>query len=210
MPASFRITTWDPILIVAQIISLQALYYVSISVVILLALAITGTELSLDYILSYTEIRADTVMGWTITMCWVINTIVGVGLMVLIVQRAKLILDFAVTLHAFHLIITSYYSRSIPSTFLWWLLNIFSCAVMTLMAEWTCMQREMEPIMVNARNEGDDSNSSEPSRKRKTSDHGIASSVVDKGKQILGTSSSKGKGKYETIPMNDIADSSHS
>lgn len=182
----------------------------SISVLILLVLAITGTELSLDYILNYSEIRADTVMGWTITLCWVINSVIGVGLMVFIVQRAKLILDFAVTLHVFHLVVTSYYSRHIPSTFLWWLLNIFSCAIMTLTAEWACMQREMEPIMVNARNEGDDANSAESGRKRKTSDHGVVSSAVDKGKQILGSSSAKGKGKYETIPMDDMDDSSHS
>jgi hypothetical protein len=179
---------------------------VSISVLILLVLAITGTELSLDYVLSYTEIRADNVMGWTITLCWLINSLVTVAAMVLIVERAKLILDFAITLHTIHLIITSYYSRHIPSTFLWWILNIFTCAVVTLTAEWACMQREMEPIKVNARNEGDESNS-EASRKRKTSDHGIASSVVDKGKQILG---GKGKGKYETIPMDEIADSSQS
>lgn len=176
---------------------------------ILLVLAITGTELSLDYVLSYTEIRADTVMGWTITLCWLINILIGVGCMVFIIQRAKLILDFAITLHIFHLIFTSFYSRHIPSTFLWWILNIFSCTVMTLAAEWACMQREMEPIMVNARNDGDDSISEANNRKRKTSDHGVASSVVDKGKQILGASA-KGKGKYETIPMDEMPDSSHS
>lgn len=63
--------------------------------------------------------------------------------------------------------------------------------------------------MVNARNDGDDSISEANNRKRKTSDHGVASSVVDKGKQILGASA-KGKGKYETIPMDEMPDSSHS
>jgi hypothetical protein len=161
-------------------------------------LAITGTELSLDYVLDYTEIRADTVMGWTISFCWVLNALVATALMVLIVP-----------LHVFHLLCTSYYSRHIPSTFLWWILNIFSCVVMTLTAEWACMKREMEPIMVNARNEDDEGNV-DTGRKRKTSDHGVVASVVDKGKQMLEDATGKGKGKYETISMEEIGDSSHS
>lgn len=173
-------------------------------------LAITGTELSLDYVLDYTEIRADTVMGWTISLCWVLNALVATALMVLIVQRAKLILDFAVTLHVFHLLFTSYYSRHIPSTFLWWTLNVLSCVVMTFTAEWACMKREMEPIMVNARSDPDEGNA-DTGRKRKTSDHGVVSSVVDKGKQMLESATGKGKGKYETISMDEMGDSgSHS
>lgn len=183
----------------------------SISILILLVLAITGTELSLDYVLDYKEIRADNVMGWTISFCWVLNALVATALMVLIVQRAKLILDFAVTLHVFHLLLTSYYSRHIPSTFLWWILNIISCVVMTFAAEWACMQREMEPIMVNARSDPDETNNADTGRKRKTSDHGVVSSVVDKGKQMLETATGKGKGKYENISMDEMGDGgSHS
>jgi hypothetical protein len=72
-----------------------------------------------------------------------------------------------------------------------------------------CMKREMEPIMVNARNEDDEGNV-DTGRKRKTSDHGVVASVVDKGKQMLEDATGKGKGKYETISMEEIGDSSHS
>lgn len=63
-----------------------------------------------------------------------------------IVQRAKLCLDFALTLHFFHLVIVSIHSKGFPSSFVWWLCFLISASITSLCGEYLCMQREMEPI----------------------------------------------------------------
>jgi hypothetical protein len=74
---TFRTTVWDPLLIISQIIALQALYYTSISIITLFTLLITGTDITLDHLLDYREFRIDTVLGWTIGFAWIANSVVG-------------------------------------------------------------------------------------------------------------------------------------
>ncbi|CAG8667179.1 5398_t:CDS:2, partial [Dentiscutata erythropus] len=131
------------------IISLQALYYTSISIITLFTLLLTGNDITLDHLLDYREFRADTVLGWTIGFAWIANSVVGIYLLVRVVQRARLVLDFSLTLHFFHLVITSYYSGQIPTTFIWWALNVVTCCIMIFGGELYCMRKEMEPILLN-------------------------------------------------------------
>ncbi|CAG8645908.1 550_t:CDS:2 [Ambispora leptoticha] len=152
---AFRTNVWDPLLIIPQIIALQALYYTSISVIVLFTLLITGNDITLDHLLDYREFRGDTVLGWTLGFAWISNSVVGIYLLLRVVQRAKLVLDFTVTLHFFHLIITSYYSGHIPTTFVWWAINVTTCCIMIFGGELYCMRKEMEPIMLGGGSGGD-------------------------------------------------------
>ncbi|CAG8458027.1 89_t:CDS:2 [Ambispora gerdemannii] len=144
---AFRSNVWDPLLIIPQIIALQALYYTSISIIVLFTLLITGNDITLDHLLDYREFRGDTVLGWTLGFAWISNSVVGIYLLIRVVQRAKLVLDFTITLHFFHLIITSYYSGHIPTTFVWWAINVTTCCIMIFGGELYCMRKEMEPII---------------------------------------------------------------
>ncbi|KAG9305447.1 hypothetical protein G9A89_021165 [Geosiphon pyriformis] len=147
---TFRTTVWDPLLIVAQIVALQTLYYSSISIIILFTLLITGNDISLDHLLNYREFRGDTVFGWTLAFAWIANSVVGIYLLLRVVERAKQVLDFTLTLHFFHLLITSYYSGHIPTTIIWWAINIINCCIMIFGGELYCMRKEMEPIMLTS------------------------------------------------------------
>ena len=116
--------------------------------------------------------------------------------MVLLIQRAKLILDFSVTLHVYHLLFTTYYSGHIPTSFLWWTLNVTTCTIMTLGGEWACMRKEMEPIALE---HGE-------TRSRPTSrnyEEGESSAPLTKNHgKLFG----KGKGvAYETVPMDELS-----
>ncbi|KAI7863721.1 integral membrane protein S linking to the trans Golgi network-domain-containing protein, partial [Spinellus fusiger] len=113
-PSSFRTTTWDPLLIIAQV----------------------------------KAIRIDTVSGWTLALVWCIHAVLAIPVLVLVLQRAKLVLDFVVTMHGLHLVIVFMYRHTLPTSGLWWLLQIIHCLIMTLGGEWACMQQEMKPIFI--------------------------------------------------------------
>jgi hypothetical protein len=66
----------------------------------------------------------------------------------LLVQRAKLCLDFACTLHLFHYMVVWIYSRGIPNAFLWWFVYVGSCTIMTMGGEHLCMRQELKPIIL--------------------------------------------------------------
>ncbi|CAG8643710.1 12236_t:CDS:10 [Funneliformis mosseae] len=174
---TFRTTVWDPLLILSQIIALQTLYYTSISLITLFTLLVTGTDITLDHLLDYREFRADTVLGWTIGFAWIANSI-----------RARLVLDFSLTLHFFHLLITTYYSGHMPTTFVWWALNATTCCIMIFGGEIYCMRKEMEPILLNDEiGEGAGGGAS-----------GSSAAVKTK------TSADVDRDRYEMVPMEEI------
>lgn len=68
----------------------------------------------------------------------------------MLIARSKLILDFALTLHFLHLVVTSLYSKGIPRNALWWGLQVVSAGVMTTLGVWSCRWRELRPINFGA------------------------------------------------------------
>ena len=61
-------------------------------------------------------------------------------------SRSKLVPDFALTIHGLHLIVTSFYARSIPTNLLWWLLQAVSATLLVTLGIWACRYRELQPI----------------------------------------------------------------
>lgn len=115
-------------------------------------MALTGDELSLDAILNDKEIRTDTVFGWTLALVWLVNAAISIPVLVFLIQRAKLVLDFVATLHGIHMVLIWSHTGHFPTCGAWWVLQIVSIIGMTLGGEWACMQREMEPILVTSGN----------------------------------------------------------
>jgi hypothetical protein len=64
----------------------------------------------------------------------------------LLIARSKLVLDFALTVHFIHLLVTSFYSHAIPANLFWWALQICSATIMTSLGVWACQWRELRPI----------------------------------------------------------------
>lgn len=64
----------------------------------------------------------------------------------LLVVRSKLVPDFALTIHFIHLVVTSLYTRALPTNLLWWALQIASSVLMVSVGVWACRYREMQPI----------------------------------------------------------------
>lgn len=64
----------------------------------------------------------------------------------LLIARSKLVLDFALTIHTLHLIVTSLYTHAIPNTLYWWFIQACSAAIMTGLGVWACQWRELRPM----------------------------------------------------------------
>lgn len=120
-----------------------------------MTLSLSGIPITLDAIFQTTSLQTDYVFGWTLGFVLIVNAIVSIPLLVVIVQRAKQVLDFVATLHGFHLLGCWLYSRHFPSTVTWWMVQVAALLVMTLGGEWACMRYEMKPILLgNSINKG--------------------------------------------------------
>lgn len=113
-------------------------------------MTLTGTDVSLDLIFNDKEIRTDTGFGWSLIIVWVVNACLSIPILMLIVQRAKQILDYVLTFHFFHLLYVWKISRHFPTSTSWWILQVVNIVIMTFGGEWACMHREMKPIMITS------------------------------------------------------------
>lgn len=64
----------------------------------------------------------------------------------MLVGRSKLVLDFALSLHAIHLAVVTLYTRQLPRHTAWWLAMAAASAVSVALATWGCRYRELKPI----------------------------------------------------------------
>ncbi|KAF1956643.1 hypothetical protein CC80DRAFT_492164 [Byssothecium circinans] len=136
----------SPTRILSQIIILQLAYYACAAVLIIFTALVAGKEISTDLLFSWRSLRGDTTVGWTLGLVWVLNSLTCVVFILLLIARSKLVLDFALTIHFIHLIVTSLYSHAIPTNLFWWALQICSASVMTSLGVWACQWRELRPI----------------------------------------------------------------
>lgn len=60
------------------------------------------------------------------------------------VRRPRLILDFALTLIFNHLVLTTYYSSSVPTSLFFWAVLLTGCAGIVIATEQLCVKREMD------------------------------------------------------------------
>ncbi|EKM81581.1 hypothetical protein AGABI1DRAFT_111865 [Agaricus bisporus var. burnettii JB137-S8] len=179
---------WDPALLVSQIVSMQSLHYLTISlfVVPLLnffaepsSLAYEGGAASVGMVMDWREMagkptirglngtsygyvwsdgrkiaygwgddqwsgRTDSLRAWIIAVCWLLACGADICFLYSLVRRPRLILDFALTLVFNHLVLTIYYSASIPTSIFFWAIMVGGAAITIVVAEQLCVKREMK------------------------------------------------------------------
>jgi hypothetical protein len=64
-----------PLRILRKILLLQASYYVSAIILIVFTVLVAGRPLSLDLLLNWHTIRADTTVGWMLALLWLLNSL---------------------------------------------------------------------------------------------------------------------------------------
>lgn len=65
-----------PTRILAQIVILQILYYAVAAALILFTTLVAGKEVTLDLLLSWKTVRGDITTGWTLGLCWMMDSLI--------------------------------------------------------------------------------------------------------------------------------------
>ncbi|KAH7723881.1 Protein T03F1.12 [Aphelenchoides avenae] len=133
--ATFRSYVWDPSLIIGQILAMQSIFYAAECVLMTAWSFSFGFRPSLDYVFAPQTIRPMTVIQLVSAVCCAVA-------LSYIVQRAKQCLDFVCTLHFWHVISTSLYNGYLPTQLTWWLLQVLSATICTVLGEYLCMRKE--------------------------------------------------------------------
>ncbi|CAD6198333.1 unnamed protein product [Caenorhabditis auriculariae] len=136
--SSFRSFVWDPMLLISQMVCIQSIFYMTVTFLLILY-SFFGYDPVLSTIFSNQASRL-------MAMCQVAGSLVCAFALSVVVQRAKQCLDFACTLHFFHLLIVVAFNLSFPFQLSWWLLQILSCIVCTVGGEFLCMRAESQEI----------------------------------------------------------------
>ncbi|XP_020106421.1 protein SYS1 homolog [Ananas comosus] len=138
---------WDPWLIVSQIVCLQCLYYLTLGLFLAILVGTRVSRLGLVYFFDFSTLNPSTVTGWCAIVSFLLTSIAGAGFLLYLVERAKKCLDFAATLYIIHLFICIIYGGW-PSSITWWVVNLSSLALMSLLGEWLCIRRELREIPI--------------------------------------------------------------
>jgi len=101
--------------------------------------------------------RTDPIRGWIIAFCWLVACSADIYYLYVLIRRPRLILDFALTLVFNHLVLTTYYSASVPTSLFFWLVMILGSALTVILAEQLCVKREMNEGLVVPVQQGNDS-----------------------------------------------------
>ncbi|XP_064483159.1 protein SYS1 homolog isoform X2 [Ornithodoros turicata] len=146
MSGRFRFTKWDPVLIIAQMVALQSLFYVSLCSCMALTNFIAGENYSVSQLFTYQVAFIWNLRSRCVVAAYIITSLVGALGLWYFVQRAKLCLDFSTTTHFFHLLCCWAYNGTFPNTLSWWVLNTVGATITCICGEFLCMKVEMKDI----------------------------------------------------------------
>jgi len=136
---------WDPWLIIAQIISLQCLFYMSLGLWQMLFVGPYIGRLTVAQIFGWQALSFRTYVGVMTMVSNLATSVTGALFIMWIVERAKKCLDFASTCYIWHLVFCCIHS-GFPMSLEWWATNSLGLLIMSLLGEWLCVRREMQDI----------------------------------------------------------------
>lgn len=158
-------SSWDPMRIMIQIISLQLLYYVGLllfwAILLLLHVPVQGPPLRYDHIdgitdwlfnVDYMDVRLYPVYTLGGMLLWL--SIWSSFWIVSIVGKAKHCWDFSATILLYHWIFSWHHERSLSIDFslswTWWVIHLSNVLLTTMISERWCLHYELEPITVSS------------------------------------------------------------
>ncbi|KAG8918115.1 hypothetical protein FRC03_012345 [Tulasnella sp. 419] len=86
----------------------------------------------------------DSTRGWLIAFSWLIVCGIDIIYIYHLIRKPTHVLDFTLTLLFNHIILTTYYSASLPTSLFFWLVVLGGAAITVIFAEQLCVKREMQ------------------------------------------------------------------
>ncbi|ORY24075.1 integral membrane protein S linking to the trans Golgi network-domain-containing protein [Naematelia encephala] len=90
------------------------------------------------------DFGVDDARGWVIGAAWLVASGFDILPLYYLVRRPTHILDFSLTLTFNHLILTTYYAKSFPTSLFFWVVQALGALLMIVVAEQLCVKREMQ------------------------------------------------------------------
>ena len=141
---------FDPLYILAQIVAVQCLYYLGLGTALFVCVGpFVPTSLTTSLIFDYRAITVQTSVGVLTIVSFLAAGALGSVVLLVVVERAKKCLDHAVTCFLVHLLMSSA-SFGFPRRADWWMLHVVLVAVMAVLGEWLCIQKEMREIPIGS------------------------------------------------------------
>ncbi|KAJ2077201.1 hypothetical protein H4R24_005274 [Coemansia sp. RSA 988] len=145
----FRPAVWDPLLILAQITTLQCFGYSAFSFLAVVASLVSDVRLRPALLFDGELVRHDTVEGWIVALAMLAMAAANILPLVYMVERSRLCIDFSLTFFAVHLALVWWHGGT-PPPLPWWLLIAAAAALMAIGGRAACHRRELLPISIRA------------------------------------------------------------
>ncbi|ODN00391.1 Protein SYS1 [Orchesella cincta] len=142
----FRVTIWDPFLIVSQIVAVQTFFYFTFCLMLFLGSVLAGSDTALSRIFSYKALSFGDGQGFVTVISYILSALTGSAALWLVVKRTKQCLDFTVTCFTIHLVVAWMYNGYLPYQISWWLLTAVAIAIMCVCGEFLCLKTELQDI----------------------------------------------------------------
>lgn len=104
----------------------------------------------MDRVFDYRECHFNSIPGYKAALVHLVTACLTIPIQVAQIQRAKLVLDFSLTIQFTQFLITWAHSGALPRTLSWWFIWLFSSCIMVFGGEYACMQIELQPIIFGA------------------------------------------------------------
>ncbi len=138
-------SSFRPMLIVSQIVTIQCFFYLAMGTVWSLCHVVFGSPLSMDHFFTDKYIDFVSLSGWLQSLGWLVCAVSGAYLLAVIVERSKKCVDFTFTVFFIHIISCSLYSE-FPLVWEWWLIQVVSSVLMATLGEYWCSIQELKDI----------------------------------------------------------------
>jgi len=119
----------DPLLILAQILSLQSVSYFSYSLLLYTSYRILGDAGAMPSVFDWRVFGSGAALSAVPALVWLVQMGVSAGLMYLWVHP-RLFIDFGLSFGALHFALCWLYTQALPLSASWWAIQTLGCAVL--------------------------------------------------------------------------------
>jgi len=139
-------SSFDPVFISAQIVAMQAFFYLTMGTLWGFNHILFSSPVSLDRFFTSQYIDFTSISGWIETLSTLLCAVAGAYLLSFIVERSKKCVDFTFTLYFLHTLITMLYQDEFPLEWEWWMTHVVASVAMATLGEFLCARNELQDI----------------------------------------------------------------
>lgn len=139
----FKQDSLSPSKITLQIVLLQIFYYITASMLFYCWANLGGHKVEMvEWLFSSKYIEFTNAYGLSLSVLWLLDSLICVIFLTVIVGRSKLAWDFAITIHAINFIVVWFHTGNLPSV-QWLILQVQSSLILVFLGTWTSRWREL-------------------------------------------------------------------